>query len=216
MNFNDIWEILKGKLKKIYTGPWYKKIAVWLCTIILFIIAFFISVDCNLFNLFGSTPSFSDIENPTVSEASEVYSADGKLIGRFYDEDRTPVEYEDISPILIRTLIDTEDERFYHHHGIDFKGLFAAVKDIFSGHARGASTITQQLAKNMFRVRTKHRTGLLGKIPGVKILIMKAKECCCQSIGNHAMKISVEKFGNFKENAYLCSVKVYASIRDKR
>ena len=176
MNFNDIWKILKGKLKKIYTGPWYKKIAVWLCTIILFIIAFFISVDCNLFNLFGSTPSFSDIENPTVSEASEVYSADGKLIGRFYDEDRTPVEYEDISPILIRTLIDTEDERFYHHHGIDFKGLFAAVKDIFSGHARGASTITQQLAKNMFRVRTKHRTGLLGKIPGVKILIMKAKE----------------------------------------
>ena len=176
MKLHDIWNKFKGILKRIYTGPWYKKIAVWICTVFLFILAFFISVDCNLFYLFGSTPSFSDIKNPTVSEASEVYSADGKLIGRYYNEDRTPVEYKDISPILIRTLIDTEDERFYHHHGIDFKGLFAAIKDIFSGHARGASTITQQLAKNMFRVRTKHKTGLLGKIPGVKILIMKAKE----------------------------------------
>lgn len=170
------WNDFKGLLKKIYTGPWYKRIAVWICTIFLSIITLFIAVDCNLFYLFGSTPDFSEIKDPTVSEASEVYSADGKLIGRYYNEDRTPVEYKDISPILIRTLVDTEDERFYHHHGIDYQGLFSAVKDIFSGHARGASTITQQLAKNMFRVRTKHKTGLLGKVPGVRILIMKAKE----------------------------------------
>jgi len=98
------------------------------------------------------------------------------LSDRFFSENRTPVEYEDISPIIIQTLIDTEDERFYRHHGIDFQGLFAAVKDIASGRARGASTITQQLAKNLFRVRTQYSTGLLGKIPGVKILVMKAKE----------------------------------------
>ena len=110
------------------------------------------------------------------SEASEIYSADSVLIGRFFSENRTPVEYEDISPIIIQTLIDTEDERFYRHHGIDFQGLFAAIKDIASGRARGASTITQQLAKNLFRVRTQYSTGLLGKIPGVKILVMKAKE----------------------------------------
>ena len=170
------WNKFKAVLNKIYTGPWYKRVTVWICTILLSVILFFGAVDCNLFNLFGSTPGFDEIKDPTVSEASEVYSADGKLIGRYYNENRTPVEYKEISPILIRTLIDTEDERFYHHHGIDFQGLFAAVKDIFSGHARGASTITQQLAKNMFRVRTKHRAGLLGKIPGVKILIMKAKE----------------------------------------
>ena len=176
MKHNANWNKFKGQLKRIYSGPWYKKIAVWICTLSLLITAFFIAIDCNLFFLFGSTPGFDEIENPTVSEASEVYSADGKLIGRYYNEDRTPVEYKDISPILIRTLVDTEDERFYHHHGIDFKGLFSAIKDIFSGHARGASTITQQLAKNMFRVRTKHKTGLLGKIPGVNILIMKAKE----------------------------------------
>ena len=176
MKLKANWNRFKGLLKKTYTGPWYKKISVWTCTVFLFVLAFFLAIDWNLFYLFGSTPGFTEIENPTVSEASEVYSADGKLIGRYYNEDRTPVEYKDISPILIRTLVDTEDERFYHHHGIDFKGLFSAAKDIFSGHARGASTITQQLAKNMFRVRTRHRTGLLGKVPGVNILIMKAKE----------------------------------------
>lgn len=169
------WNEFKGLLRRIYTGPWYKRIAVWICTFFLSIIILFIAIDCNLLYLFGSTPELSEIKDPVVSEASEVYSADGKLIGRYYNEDRTPVEYKDISPILIRTLVDTEDERFYHHHGIDYQGLFSAVKDIFSGHARGA-TITQQLAKNMFRVRTKHRTGLLGKVPGVGILIMKAKE----------------------------------------
>ena len=176
MKFKYIWNKVKATLNRIYAGPWYKRIVVWICTLFLFIIVFFVAVDFNLFNLFGSAPSFEDIKNPTVSEASEIYSADGKLIGKFYSENRTPVEYQEISPILIRTLVDTEDERFYHHHGIDFKGLFAAVKDIFSGHARGASTITQQLAKNMFRVRAKHRAGLLGKIPGIKVLIMKAKE----------------------------------------
>lgn len=176
MSFKNVWNRFKEILRRIYSGPWYKKIAVWICTFLLSILLFFVAVDMNLFFLFGSTPSFSDIKNPTVNEASEIYSADGQLIGRYYSEDRTAVEYNELSPILIRTLIDTEDERFYHHHGIDFKGLFSAAKDIFSGHARGASTITQQLAKNMFRVRTKHRTGLLGKVPGVKILIMKAKE----------------------------------------
>ena len=176
MKLKVIWNKVKTKLKRIYTGPWYKKIAVWICTFVLFVLVIFIAIDCNLLFLFGSTPDFNEIKNPTVCEASEVYSADKQLIGRYYNEDRTPVEYNDISPILIRTLVDTEDERFYHHHGIDYQGLFAAVKDIFSGHARGASTITQQLAKNMFRVRTKHQTGLLGKIPGARILIMKAKE----------------------------------------
>lgn len=176
MNSKIMWDNFKSLLRKTYSGPWYKKIAVWTCTVFLSLLLFFIAVDLNLFYLFGSTPGFSDIKNPTVDEASEIYSADGQLIGRYYSEDRTVVEYNEISPILIRTLIDTEDERFYHHHGIDFQGLFAAAKDIFSGHARGASTITQQLAKNMFRVRNQRRAGLLGKIPGISMLIIKTKE----------------------------------------
>ena len=114
--------------------------------------------------------------HPETSEASELYSEDSVLIGKYFNENRTPVEYEEINPVFFKALIDTEDERFYSHHGIDFQGLFAAFKDILKGHARGASTLTQQLVKNMFRVRTQYSTGLLGKIPGVKILIMKSKE----------------------------------------
>lgn len=167
---------LKIALRKIYGGPWYKKLVVWPCTFVLLLILGLGAVDCNFLYLFGRSPGFKDIENPVVSEASEVYSADSVQLGRFFSENRTPVEYNEISPVLIHTLIDTEDERFYHHHGVDFKGLFAAVKDMARGRARGASTITQQLAKNLFRVRTQYSTGLLGYIPGVRLLVMKAKE----------------------------------------
>lgn len=114
--------------------------------------------------------------NPKTAAASEIYSADGKLLGKFFSENRTPVAYDSIAPNFFDALISTEDERFYSHHGVDFMGLGAAVKDAATGHARGASTITQQLVKNMFRVRTEYSTGLLGYIPGIKMLIMKSKE----------------------------------------
>ena len=82
-----------------------------------------------------------------------------------------------MNPTFWKVLVDTEDERFYKHHGIDFTGMLAAAKDMIVHHdARGASTITQQLAKNMFRVRTQYSTGLLGYIPGIKMLVMKSKE----------------------------------------
>ena len=164
------------KLRNIYSGPWYKKTAVWLATIIVCILLFFVAVDCNFCYLFGRSPGIDDIKDPVVSEASEVYTCDEVLMGRFFNENRTPVTYEEISPVLTQTLIDTEDERFYQHSGIDVVGLFSAAKDIVMGHARGASTITQQLAKNMFRVRTQYSMGLLGRLPGIKILVMKAKE----------------------------------------
>lgn len=98
------------------------------------------------------------------------------VLGKYFSENRSPVPYDSISPVFFQALIATEDERFYQHHGIDYQGLFAAVKDAMRGKARGASTISQQLVKNMFRVRTKYSTGLLGKIPGVSILVMKSKE----------------------------------------
>ena len=164
------------KLRKLYSGPWYKKVVVWLVTLIVLIILFFVAVDCNFCYLFGRSPSLDDIKDPVVNEASEVYTCDEVLMGRYFNENRTPVTYEEISPILIRTLVDTEDERFYQHHGIDVLGLFSTGKDILLGRARGGSTITQQLAKNLFRVRTQYSTGLLGRVPGIKILVMKAKE----------------------------------------
>ena len=152
------------------------KVVLWLLGIVVAIVLFFIAVDCNFCYLFGRSPGLDDIKDPVVSEASEVYTSDEVLMGRYFNENRTPVTYEEISPVLITTLIDTEDERFYQHHGIDVPGLFSAARDIIQGRARGASTITQQLAKNMFRVRTQYSTGLLGRLPGIKILVMKAKE----------------------------------------
>lgn len=133
-------------------------------------------VDINFLWLFGKSPSLSSIHNPNQPTASEIYSADGKLIGKYFRENRSPVSYNEISPILIKTLISTEDERFYQHFGIDIQGVFSAIKDMARGEARGASTITQQLVKNMFKVRSQYSTGLLGRIPGVKLLIMKSKE----------------------------------------
>ena len=169
---------LKQIIHDIYAGPWWKKLFVWIATLLLLLILFLGAVDVNFLWLFGRSPGFKDIKNPINNEASIIFSADSVTIGKFYNENRTPVSYQEISPVLVRTLIATEDERFYHHHGIDVKGLFAAVKDMFGGHARGASTITQQLAKNLFRVRTKkeYSTGLLGRFGPTRLLTIKAKE----------------------------------------
>lgn len=166
-----------GKYKAYYKkSPWYKKIGIIFATTMATLLIYLFLVDINFLWLFGKSPGLSDVNAPIQNVSSELYSADGKLIGKYYRENRTLAKFEDISPILKNALISTEDERFYHHLGIDIQGLFAAVKDMFRGNARGASTITQQLAKNMFKVRSQYSTGLLGYIPGVKMIILKSKE----------------------------------------
>lgn len=164
--------------KGLYIGrPWYVKLCTVTMSLILLFISYLIAVDINFLWLFGRSPSMSVIKNPEPNIASELYSADGVMIGKFFNENRTPVKYEEVNPVFWQALIATEDERFYHHFGIDFQGVVAALKDyVVHKDARGASTITQQLVKNMFRVRTQYSTGLLGNIPGLKILIMKSKE----------------------------------------
>ena len=164
--------------KSLYKGrPWYIKTIV---SIISLVVAFFLylgAVDINFLWLFGKSPSMSTIKNKRPAEASMIYSADGKLIGKFFSENRTPVTYEEVNPVFWKALIDTEDERFYHHHGIDYTAFVAVAKEyILHRDARGASTITQQLAKNLFRTRSEYSTGLLGNIPGIKMLVMKSKE----------------------------------------
>ena len=143
---------MKQTLRNIFLGPWYRRLYVWPLALLLMVLLLFVAVDVNFLWLFGRSPSFKQIKAPVTSEASEIYSCDSVLLGRFFSENRTPVKYEDINPLVIRTLIATEDERFYRHHGVDIAGLFAAMKDIAQGQPRGASTITQQLAKNLFRV----------------------------------------------------------------
>ena len=174
-------QALKGALrwyKGIFKGrPWYIKILSALGTLVVAFFLYLIMVDINFLWLFGKSPSMSDVKNTHPAEASQIYSADGKVIGKFFSENRMPVTYEDVSPAFWNALIDTEDERFRSHHGIDYQAFGAALKDyVMHRDARGASTITQQLAKNLFRVRTQYSTGLLGNIPGLKMLIMKSKE----------------------------------------
>lgn len=164
--------------RNLYRGrKWYTKTLIGIASCIVAFFLYLGAVDINFLWLFGKSPGFSAIKEAVTSEASEIYSDDGVLIGKYFNENRTPVEYEDVKPAFWKALIDTEDERFYKHHGIDYTGLVGAVKDAVLHHdARGASTITQQLAKNMFRMRTNYSTGLLGKLPGVRMLIVKSKE----------------------------------------
>ncbi|EGN57154.1 Peptidoglycan glycosyltransferase [Hallella multisaccharivorax DSM 17128] len=168
--------------RSLYVGKaWYTKTLVAFVSFIVFFFLYLGAVDINFLWLFGKSPGyFSGILDPPSNQASEIYSADGKLIGKFFNENRTPVKYSEINPSFFKALIDTEDERFYQRPrgmAVDVLGLFAAGKDALLRHdGRGASTITQQLAKNMFRVRSQYSTGLLGKIPGLKILIVKSKE----------------------------------------
>ena len=98
--------------------------------------------------VFGSMPSFEDLENPDSNLATEVISTDGVTIGKFYNENRTPIKYADLPKHLVDALIATEDERFYDHSGIDGRGTMRAALSL--GTSGGASTLTQQLAKLLF------------------------------------------------------------------
>jgi penicillin-binding protein 1A len=135
-----------------------------------------IAIDLNMFWLFGKSPTIDEIMHPQPNIASEVYFEDGGLLGKYYYENRVPVAYNQISPLLIRTLVATEDERFYSHLGIDVFGSISAIVDMFRGNPRGASTLTQQLVKNLYKTRAKNNCGLLGNVPLFKVIIVKIKE----------------------------------------
>ena len=126
--------------------PLYNKVIKWLWRLtfagILAGILLFVGLS------FTDLPSVKELENPRSEEASEVYAIKGEVLGRFYTENRIPVDYKDLSPNLVRALIATEDERYYQHCGIDFRGLARAVA--YMGKKGGASTITQQLARLLF------------------------------------------------------------------
>ncbi|MGL4347283.1 MAG: transglycosylase domain-containing protein, partial [Chitinophagaceae bacterium] len=97
----------------------------------------------------GHMPSLYDIKNPKSVLGSEIYSSDGVLLGKLYrTEDRIKVNYNDIAPAVISALVATEDERFFSHSGVDGRSLLRAIFSF--GTAGGGSTITQQLAKNLF------------------------------------------------------------------
>lgn len=115
-----------------HEARWYKKV-IFSCTTFLVLFLLYLGmVGSNFLWMFGKSPRLSSIHNPSQPIASEIYSADSVLIGKFFRENRSPVKYEEISPRLIKTLICTEDERFYNHFGIDIQGVFRLLK-IWSG-----------------------------------------------------------------------------------
>lgn len=120
--------------------------------------AFVLLIVAANYGLLGTMPSLEELENPSASLATEVYASDGTLMGKYYLEDRTSVKYKDISPHVINALISTEDERFYEHSGIDAKSLGRAIYGVATFSPKGgASTITQQLALNLFAERASNK-----------------------------------------------------------
>ena len=133
--------------------------------------AFFLIVIMANFGLLGKMPSLEELENPAASLASEVIADDGTQMGKFYIEDRTNVDYKDISKNIVNALIAAEDERFFNHSGIDGKALARAI--IKLGSDGGGSTITQQLALNLFKERAKNK--LLRVIQKIQEWIISVK-----------------------------------------
>ena len=121
------------------------------------------------FEVFGALPDIHELQNPKSNLASIVFSGDGKVLGKYYRENRINVSYKDLGDNVIHALVATEDARFYEHSGVDLKALFRSVSGVLTGKtsAGGGSTLTQQLAKMQFPRDT------LSKI---ELVVRKVKE----------------------------------------
>ncbi|KAA5548687.1 penicillin-binding protein 1A [Adhaeribacter rhizoryzae] len=165
-------QVKKQTRYRTFIRSMWRIFAVGLAAVFIYIFC----VSTNFLFLFGDTPSTEKLENPSTELASELYTADGVLIGKYFTENRSPVTYQKISPMLIKALVATEDVRFYEHAGIDPKALGSVFYFTLQGDKRGGSTLTQQLAKNLYKTRRKETKGLLGYIPVVSTVIAKTKE----------------------------------------
>jgi len=116
---------------------------------------------------YGPMPDLQQLENPRTNLATQIISSDGEILGKYYlDDNRTPITYEELPQNMVQALIATEDERFYEHAGIDWKGTLRAFA--YLGKRGGASTITQQLARQIFvGVRSRNK---------IKAVLQKAQE----------------------------------------
>ena len=138
---------------------------------------FVLAVSGNFLDLFGRIPNLKSLENPRSELASEIYSADGVLLGKYFRENRTPVEFKDLPQNLIDALIATEDVRFEQHSGIDAKSVLRAVTGVLTfSRNGGGSTLTQQVAKVLFRTRGDLNDGTLNGNGKLGLLITKTKE----------------------------------------
>lgn len=137
-----------SKKPKMEKSKWIKRFWIaYICGVIfVFILFTFISL-----GFLGFMPSFADLENPKTNLATEVFSADGELLGKYYLENRSPCKFEELDSSLVNALIATEDARFYNHSGVDGRALVRVLFGVITRSQKGGgSTITQQLAKNLF------------------------------------------------------------------
>lgn len=148
---------------------------IWITTAVGFlgVITSVAMVKNNTFGWFGGLPSLDQLERPNPNLSSELISADGVTLGKYFRENRTPVSYDELSPELINTLLVTEDIRFKNHSGIDLRGLLRAAATL--GVQGGGSTLTMQLAENLYKTNTDNRGGIY-RIPKVGAVITKIKE----------------------------------------
>ena len=159
----------KVKTKKTKINKEFSKFIRWFWTLfflgILLVVSIFVSASIGVF---GEMPDYTVLENPKTNLATEVLSSDGQLLGKYYYRDnRTLLDYKQISPNLVDALIATEDARFYSHSGIDARGTLRAL--VYLGSKGGASTISQQLARQLF-------IGVRDKEDKVNAIFQKVKE----------------------------------------
>lgn len=127
-----------------FDDPFWRVAGITIGVILLLIVAF-------LAFLMRGLPTFEELENPRTDNASLILSRDGVALDRFFTENRTVVRFADISPHVVNALVSTEDHRFYDHWGIDMFRTLAVPYHILRGNMQGGSTITQQLARNLYR-----------------------------------------------------------------
>ncbi|MEN9656164.1 MAG: Penicillin-binding protein, partial [Bacteroidota bacterium] len=170
---------------QLQSGKYYGTISAiwkWFTRLFLVFLFYIFIVNYNFLWLCGGMPSLQEIENPKSQLSSSLISEDGVEIGKYFLENRSPVEFEQLSPNLVNALLATEDARFTKHSGIDLRSIFRVITHF--GSAGGGSTLSQQLAKNLFNTRssenpdgdeTQYR-GLLMKVKGLRTIIAKTKE----------------------------------------
>lgn len=178
-------ETIKAKINKLLQvkSHWFRTVTKWVWIVLLaFIVGlplYVFTVSINLFGLYGEMPSIKEIENPENDLSSEIISADGVSLGRYFRYNRSQVPYEELSEDLVNTLIISEDHRFYNHSGLDFPAYIRVMIGLLTFNQQGGgSTITQQLAKNLYTMNPdKSLDGSLsrlGRIPNR--VIQKTKE----------------------------------------
>ncbi len=150
-------ETTKSSTRKLLDSerPWFKKVIkytwVILVTILVGLPLYLYCVKIDLFGLFGGMPNIREIENPKNDLSSELISADGVSLGRYFRYNRAQVSYEELSPDLVNVLVISEDKRFYNHSGLDLRSLGRAIYGALTfNNQGGGSTLTQQLAKILF------------------------------------------------------------------